>query len=92
MISAASGRSIAFSVAERRISVHASEERSTPLATSSSTTGPQVRLSIVFICASTVFLKQHSVLDIPPALLLSAIGYVVVYRRPPARSASFERT
>lgn len=36
----------------------------------------------VLICMSTVFLKQHSVLDIPPALLLSAIGYWVVYHRP----------
>ncbi len=26
------------------------------------------------ICASTVFLKQHSLLDIPPALILCAIG------------------
>lgn len=30
---------------------------------------------VVLICLSTVFLKQHSVLDIPPALLICAIAY-----------------
>lgn len=35
-----------------------------------------VTLSII---ASTVFLKQHSFLDIPPALLLCALAYPVVY-------------
>lgn len=33
----------------------------------------------VLISISTVFLKQHSVLDIPPALALSLIAYVLVY-------------
>lgn len=33
----------------------------------------------VLISISTVFLKQHSVMDIPPALLLSALAYVPVY-------------
>jgi membrane-associated phospholipid phosphatase len=33
----------------------------------------------VLICLSTVFLKQHSVLDIFGALALSAILYAVVY-------------
>lgn len=36
-------------------------------------------LLTVSICLSTVFLKQHSVLDIFGALALSAILYVVVY-------------
>lgn len=30
---------------------------------------------VILICMSTVFLKQHSVLDIPPALLICAIAY-----------------
>ena len=34
----------------------------------------------LLISISTVFLKQHSVLDIPPALLLSLIAYILVYR------------
>ena len=38
-------------------------------------------LVTVLICLSTVFLKQHSVLDIPPAILLSGIAYFLLYRR-----------
>ena len=36
-------------------------------------------VATVLIVLSTVFLKQHSVLDIPPALLLCAIAYPLVY-------------
>ncbi len=35
----------------------------------------------ILICLSTVFLKQHSALDIPPALIISFAAYVLVYRR-----------
>lgn len=40
-------------------------------------------LAALSICVSTVFLKQHSVLDIPPAVALSALAYWLVYRRKP---------
>jgi len=35
----------------------------------------------VLIILSTVFLKQHSVVDIPPALLICLIAYPMVFRR-----------
>ena len=35
----------------------------------------------VLITLSTVFLKQHSVVDIPPALVLCAVAYPVVFRK-----------
>lgn len=38
-------------------------------------------VSSTLICLSTVFLKQHSVIDVAAGLLLSMIGYYVVYRR-----------
>lgn len=46
-----------------------------------SKTGWRIAFSVVtfLIIISTVFLKQHSVLDIPPALLLCAIAYPFVY-------------
>lgn len=34
----------------------------------------------VFICMSTVFLKQHSVTDVICALVLNAVLYVLIYR------------
>ncbi|MBE6768892.1 MAG: phosphatase PAP2 family protein [Ruminococcaceae bacterium] len=37
-------------------------------------------LAAVLICASTVFLKQHSVLDVLAALLLCLIGYFVCFQ------------
>ncbi len=37
--------------------------------------------SALLISVSTVFVKQHSVLDVVYALLLCAVGYVVVYGR-----------
>ncbi len=46
-----------------------------------------LRWKIVFsvitllIILSTVFLKQHSVVDIPPALLLCAVAYPLVYHK-----------
>ena len=43
-------------------------------------------LQAVLISISTVFLKQHSLLDIPPAVALSAIAYYLVYIRRPRRS------
>lgn len=44
-------------------------------------------LTTVLICLSTVFLKQHSVLDIAAGLLLSALVCRVVYRRPERNSS-----
>ena len=41
---------------------------------------PLVALGLL-ICASVVFIKQHSVLDILAALPLSLIGYLVCFRR-----------
>lgn len=38
-------------------------------------------LTAILISVSTVFLKQHSVLDIPPAVLISAVAYWLVYCR-----------
>ncbi len=38
-------------------------------------------VATVLICLSTVFLKQHSVLDIPPSLLLCAIAYPISFPR-----------
>lgn len=38
-------------------------------------------VSTILIVLSTVFLKQHSVVDIPPALLLCAIAYPLVYNK-----------
>ena len=35
----------------------------------------------ILICLSTVFLKQHSLLDIPPALVISFAAYLLVYKR-----------
>ncbi|GHU61197.1 hypothetical protein FACS189418_0440 [Clostridia bacterium] len=35
---------------------------------------------MVSICASTVFLKQHSILDVFGGILLSAVFYILVYR------------
>ena len=39
-------------------------------------------LSTVLICLSTLFLKQHSVIDVLVALLFSALAYPLVYRMP----------
>lgn len=41
-------------------------------------------LMATLISISTVFLKQHSLLDIPPALLISFLVYFIVYRWWPA--------
>ncbi|MGN0629725.1 MAG: phosphatase PAP2 family protein, partial [Ruminococcus sp.] len=35
----------------------------------------------ILICISTVFLKQHSLIDIPVALVVSLIGYVTAYSK-----------
>lgn len=37
-------------------------------------------ISTALICISTVFLKQHSVLDIPPALVICAAAYPVAFK------------
>ena len=39
----------------------------------------------VLICASTVFLKQHSILDVLAALPLCLVGYLLVFATPAAR-------
>ena len=44
-----------------------------------------IPIMAVLISISTVFLKQHSVLDIIAALLVCAAAYPVVYRSVPAR-------
>ena len=44
-----------------------------------------IPIMTVLISISTVFLKQHSVLDIIAALLVCAAAYPVVYRSVPAR-------
>ena len=48
-----------------------------------STTGWRIAFSIatLLITLSTVFLKQHSVVDIPPALLICAVAYPLVYNK-----------
>ena len=38
------------------------------------------------ICISTVFMKQHSILDVLAALPLCAIGYYFAYRKTPKRA------
>ena len=47
-----------------------------------------ITVTTVLICLSTVFLKQHSILDVIAALPLCAIGYRLVFARPavPERS------
>ena len=47
-------------------------------------------IAAFLICISTVFMKQHSVLDVLAALPLCAIAYYFAYRKPlrRARSAS----
>ena len=42
-------------------------------------------LSTLLICLSTVFLKQHSVIDVYAALALSAVAYPFVYILPSRR-------
>ena len=39
-----------------------------------------------FISISTVFMKQHSVIDVIAAVVLCAVGYVVCYRLIPEKS------
>ena len=41
-----------------------------------------------FISISTVFMKQHSILDVAAAILLCAIGYYFAYVRTPKKSRS----
>ena len=42
----------------------------------------------VAICAATVFVKQHSILDVAAAIPLCAIGYYFAYVRTPKKSRS----
>lgn len=44
----------------------------------------------VLICASTVFIKQHSILDVITGAGLSVLFYCIVYRWRPARLAAKE--
>ena len=45
-------------------------------------------IAAFLICISTVFMKQHSVLDVLAALPLCAIGYCFAYRKAPKRAKS----
>ena len=45
-------------------------------------------IAAFLICISTVFMKQHSVLDVLAALPLCAIGYYFAYRKAPKRAKS----
>lgn len=45
-------------------------------------------VATVLICLSTVFLKQHSVLDIPPALLLCVIAYPIAFGKKKRKNRS----
>lgn len=38
-------------------------------------------VTTILICLSTVFLKQHSVLDIPPSLILCLVAYPIAFPR-----------
>lgn len=40
-----------------------------------------LHISTVLICISTVFLKQHSVIDIYAALIVCLVGYIAAYSR-----------
>lgn len=55
-----------------------------------STVGWRIAFTVVtvLITVSTVFLKQHSLVDIPPALVICAAAYWWVYRRRPRRKAA----
>lgn len=44
----------------------------------------------VFICLSTVFIKQHSILDVFTGIALSILFYFIIYRWRPARLAAKE--
>ena len=37
-------------------------------------------VSLILVCASTVFLKQHSIIDVIAALLLCVVTYYIVYK------------
>lgn len=52
------------------------------------TTGWRIAFTVttVLISVSTVFLKQHSVLDIPPALLICLLAYIPVYLLPSVKA------
>ena len=43
-------------------------------------------IAAFLICISTVFMKQHSILDVLAALPLCAIGYYFAYRKAPNRA------
>ena len=45
-------------------------------------------IAAFLICISTVFMKQHSVLDVLAALPLCAIAYYFAYRKPSKRARS----
>lgn len=44
-----------------------------------------LHISTILICISTVFLKQHSVIDIPVALIVCLVGYIAAYSKLPER-------
>ena len=44
-----------------------------------------ITLTAVLICLSTIFMKQHSIVDVFWGLVLSLAGYLLVYRLPSRR-------
>ena len=37
-------------------------------------------VSLILVCISTVFLKQHSIIDVIAGAILSFVTYLIVYR------------
>ena len=50
-----------------------------------------IPVTALLICASTVFLKQHSALDVLAAVAVCAAGYPLVYRRRAVETAVLRR-
>lgn len=46
---------------------------------------------MITICLSTVFLKQHSVLDVLMAVLVSAVTYRIVYKKHPQKKDKWRK-
>jgi membrane-associated phospholipid phosphatase len=47
-----------------------------------------VVVAVIFICLSTMFIKQHSAVDFFAALPVCLLAEFIVYHRPKARPAS----
>lgn len=50
-----------------------------------------IPVTALLICASTVFLKQHSALDVLAAIMVCGAGYPLVYRRRAVETAVLRR-